>query len=166
MPNRNLVGIMADSHDNKVGVLAATRLFRDRQIGLLLHAGDYIAPFNASWMADIGVRMIGVFGNNDGEKFGLRAQFSDLGDIHRAPHPFVYEGKRFLMLHEPDQVDALAQSDCYDVIVYGHTHKIDVREEETLVINPGETGGWTTDRSTVALLDLTTMGVEIVDLDV
>jgi len=165
MSKSNLVGIMADSHDNKHGVLAATRLFIDRQIGLLLHAGDYIAPFNAKWMADIGVPMVGVFGNNDGEKFGLRAMFSDLGDIHRAPYRFEHQGKRFLMLHEPDEVDALAASGHYDVIVYGHTHEVDVREGSTLVVNPGETGGWTTGRSTVGILDLTSMAVEIVDLD-
>ncbi len=162
----SLIGIMADSHDNKQGVLAAARLFSDRQIQLLLHAGDYIAPFNAGWMADIGVPMIGVFGNNDGEKFGLKAKFEPLGPIHRAPYPFEYSGKRFLMLHEPDEVDALAASGYYDVIIYGHTHEVDVREGDTLVINPGETGGWTTGRSTVAILDLDKMSVEIVDLDV
>jgi len=166
MTHSNLIGIMADSHDNKHGVLAATRLFRDRQIGLLLHAGDYIAPFNAGWMADIGVPMIGVFGNNDGEKFGLQAKFSELGSIHRAPHPFTYEGKRFLLLHEPDAVDALADSGHYDVIIYGHTHQVDIRADKTLVINPGETGGWTTGRSTVVVLDLNDMNTELVDLDV
>ncbi|MEE2753948.1 MAG: metallophosphoesterase [Candidatus Latescibacterota bacterium] len=166
MKKNGLIGIMADSHDNKFGVLAAMRLFRDRQIQLLIHAGDYIAPFNAGWMADIGVPMIGVFGNNDGEILGLKAKFAHLGSIHRAPYPFEYKGKRFLMLHEPDAVDALTASGHYDVIIYGHTHEVDVREGKTLVINPGETGGWTTGRSTVALLDLDDMIVEIVDLSV
>ena len=162
--NPSLVGVMADSHDNKNAVLAAVRLFNDRQIGLLLHAGDYIAPFNAGWMADLNAPMVGVFGNNDGEKFGLRAMFEKLGPIHRAPYRFEHQNKQFLMLHEPDEVDALAASGAYDVIIYGHTHNVEVREGETLVINPGETGGWTTDRSTVAFLDLSTMTVEIVDL--
>jgi putative phosphoesterase len=162
--NNHLVGIMADSHDNKNAVLAAVRLFNDRQIGLLLHAGDYIAPFNAGWMTDLQAPMIGVFGNNDGEKFGLRAMFEERGPIHRAPHRFEHTGKCFLLLHEPDEVDALAKSGVYDVIVYGHTHNVDIREGETLVVNPGETGGWTTGRSTVALLDTNTMSIEIVDL--
>ena len=153
--NPSLVGVMADSHDNKNAVLAAVRLFNDRQIGLLLHAGDYIAPFNAGWMADLNAPMVGVFGNNDGE---------NLGPIHRAPYRFEHQNKQFLMLHEPDEVDALAASGAYDVIIYGHTHNVVVREGETLVINPGETGGWTPDRSTVAFLDLSTMTVEIVDL--
>jgi putative phosphoesterase len=69
-----------------------------------------------------------------------------------------------LMLHEPDEVDALAQSGVYDVIFYGHTHQIDIRKGETLVINPGEACGWTTGRETVGILDLDAMDVEIVDL--
>ena len=70
------------------------------------------------------------------------------------------------MLHEPDAIDALADSGHYDVIIYGHTHEIDVRHGKTVVINPGETGGWTTGRSTVALLDLNNMDVEIVELSI
>ena len=34
----------------------------------------------------------------------------------------------------------------------------------TLVVNPGEAGGWTTGRETVGILDLHAMAVEIVDL--
>lgn len=44
------------------------------------------------------------------------------------------------------------------------THEIDVREGETLVVNPGEAGGWVTGRSTVGVLDIECMEVEIVDL--
>ena len=165
LENQDLVGLIADTHDNKAAVEKAVHLFNDRQIGLVLHAGDYIAPFNAGWMSPLRVQMIGVFGNNDGEKFGLSRNFADQGEIHRAPHAFEVRQRRFLLLHEPDEVDALAASGHYDVIVYGHTHEIDVREGETLVINPGEAGGWTTGRSTVGLLDLARMSVEIVDLE-
>ena len=70
------------------------------------------------------------------------------------------------MLHESDAVDALADSGHYDVIIYGHTHQVDIRADKTLVINPGETGGWTTGRSTVVVLDLNDMNTELVDLDV
>ena len=164
MGKAHLVGLITDTHDNKHAIEKAVALFQARDVGLVLHGGDYIAPFNARWMAELGVRFIGVFGNNDGEKFGLRAQFEALGPIHRAPYAFEYEGKRILMLHEPDEVDALAASGAYDVIFYGHTHEIDLRTGATLVVNPGEACGWTTSRETVGLLDLTAMAVEIVDL--
>jgi predicted phosphodiesterase len=53
----------------------------------------------------------------------------------------------------------------YDLIIYGHTHKPDIRRERrTLAINPGETGGWLTGKSTVALFDPATREAEIIRL--
>ena len=39
-----------------------------------------------------------------------------------------------------------------------------VQNGPTLIVNPGEAGGWTTDRATVGLLDLGTMEVEVLEL--
>jgi hypothetical protein len=51
-------------------------------------------------------------------------------------------------------------------VVYGHTHKADVRKvKDTIVINPGEVGTWLYGKSTVALLDLEKMEAEIVQLN-
>jgi predicted phosphodiesterase len=48
------------------------------------------------------------------------------------------------------------------VIVYGHTHRLDIhRQGKTLIINPGETGGWVTGKATVATLDPENLDVEI-----
>ena len=165
MNTSQLVGIITDTHDNKVSVEKAVALFNDLEVGLVVHGGDYIAPFNAKWMAGLKMPFLGVFGNNDGERFGLRSQFEHLGPIHRAPHSFEHLGKRLLVLHEPDEVEALAVSGRYDVIIYGHTHQIDQRNENTLIVNPGEAGGWVTGRSTVGILNLEVMQVEIVDLE-
>ena len=57
--------------------------------------------------------------------------------------------------------EPIAKSGEYDVVIYGHTHEIDVRKEGTLIVNPGETGGWTTGRSTVAIVDLDSLEAEI-----
>jgi len=164
MANKNLVGLVADTHDNKAAVKAAVTLFNDRDVGLVLHAGDYIAPFNARWMQAMEAPMIGVFGNNDGERFGLRAMFEPIGPIHRAPYVVDHEDRRILLMHEPDEIEALAASGAYDVMVYGHTHEIDLQVGRTLVVNPGEAGGWLSDRCTAGLLDLKALEVEMVDL--
>ena len=164
MAHAHLVGLIADTHDNRASVEKSVALFNEKEVGLVIHAGDFIAPFNARWMAGLNAPMVAVFGNNDGERFGLRAQFESLGPIHRAPPAFDREGRRLLVMHEPDEVDALAESGAYDVIVYGHTHEIDVRRGETLVVNPGEAGGWVTGRCTVGLLDLQRLQVEILDV--
>jgi predicted phosphodiesterase len=61
-------------------------------------------------------------------------------------------------------MDALVAGGAVDVIIYGHTHEIDVKNGRTLIINPGEGGGWLSGRATAAVLDLATMQVEIEDI--
>jgi len=69
------------------------------------------------------------------------------------------------MFHKDDVISDLAKSQCYNVIIYGHTHKIDLyKEGKTTVINPGECGGWLTERSTIAILELTDLNVQIINL--
>jgi hypothetical protein len=49
--------------------------------------------------------------------------------------------------------------------VFGHTHKAEVkREGERLFVNPGECGGWLYKRSTVAILDLSELKVDFIEL--
>ncbi|MBW6469704.1 MAG: metallophosphoesterase family protein, partial [Methanosarcinaceae archaeon] len=53
----------------------------------------------------------------------------------------------------------------FDVIVRGHTHDAGIEDiKDTPVINPGETSGVLTGKRTVALLDVATLDVEIVEL--
>ncbi|MCJ7643470.1 MAG: metallophosphoesterase family protein, partial [Candidatus Aminicenantes bacterium] len=48
---------------------------------------------------------------------------------------------------------ALFPDQTYDVLVFGHTHKAEVRREGgVVVVNPGEAGGWLHGRSTAAFL--------------
>ena len=52
-----------------------------------------------------------------------------------------------------------------DVLVHGHDHKAKIEKVgKTLVINPGEVGGWLYGKSTLAILDTTTMKAEIIPL--
>jgi len=69
------------------------------------------------------------------------------------------------MLHKEKLIDALAESQKYEVIIYGHTHRIDLRKiGKTIIINPGECGGWLSGKSTIALLDLTNLKAKLIDL--
>ena len=58
-----------------------------------------------------------------------------------------------------------AASGNYDIIIFGHTHKpVSQREGNTLLLNPGETGGWLTGKSTAALLDPEKLEAQIIAL--
>lgn len=160
----SLVGIMADSHDNRTAVQKAVELFNSRRVGLVIHAGDMISPFTVLDFQKLACPMELVFGNNDGERVGLAAAFRDRGTLAPGPRQFSYGGRRFLLMHENGCLEAVAAAAAVDIIVYGHTHDIDVRQGPPLIINPGEAGGWVHGRATVAILALDSLQVAIVDL--
>ncbi|MEM1767624.1 MAG: YfcE family phosphodiesterase, partial [Candidatus Bathyarchaeia archaeon] len=63
-----LIGLMSDTHDNLPMVEKAVSLLNDRKVELVLHAGDYVAPFVIPKLRELKAKVIGVFGNNDGDK--------------------------------------------------------------------------------------------------
>jgi hypothetical protein len=166
MTKEHMVGIMSDTHDHRDGIRRAVSTFNEAGCALVVHAGDIIAPFTVREFGRLEGRFIGVYGNNDGERRGLEEQFARIGSLHRPPHEFVHFGRRFVLMHAPASLDRFLTRDDVDVIVYGHTHAIDMRPGRPLVINPGECCSWLSGRSTVVLLDLSTMQPEVIDLDI
>ena len=160
----NIVGIISDSHDDREKIHKAVSIFNDATCSLVIHAGDFVAPFTIREFDKLTSKFIGVFGNNDGEIKGLTAQFSKIGSLHKPPYEFEHYGKRFMVMHEPVYLDRNKGRDDLDVIIYGHLHEIDIRPGKPLIINPGESCSWLTGRPTVVLLDLNTMSTELIDL--
>jgi len=161
---KNLVGIISDTHDNRNTIATAVALFNRAETGLVIHAGDFISPFTVLDFQKLTCPMEMVFGNNDGERIGLHNAFQKCGTLLPGPRAFTYNGKKFLIMHEHACLEEVIRSSAVDIIVYGHTHDIDIRKGPPLVINPGEAGGWLRGKATAAVLDLDTMEVEILDL--
>jgi putative phosphoesterase len=160
-----MIGIMSDSHDNLGAVKRAAALFHDAGCGIIIHAGDFVAPFSGKELKNAGVPIKAVFGNCDGEKKGLVAAIKPLGEIRKPPLIFNYNGINILVTHSDAPVKDLAAQQKYDVLIFGHTHVPEIKKDgNTLIINPGETGGWLTGKSTVALFDPKTRRGEIIVL--
>jgi putative phosphoesterase len=160
-----VIGIMSDSHDNCDAVRRAVRFFKDKKCELVIHAGDFVAPFAARELEHILCPVKAVFGNCDGEKRGLEETIQPFGEIKNAPLVFSHQDRTILITHIHVSVDKYAASRKYEIIVFGHTHKPEIREAHgTLLINPGETGGWLSGKSSVGLMDLSTWEAEIVFL--
>lgn len=155
------IGIVSDTHDNMRQIARAVEFFNRENVDLVLHAGDFVSPFAVGGFESLKMGLIGVFGNNDGDKILLLNRLGDSGELHEDYHEMELEGKKVVMMHQPKFLEALVASGKYDLIIYGHTHKIDVRECPSLVVNPGECCGWITGNSTVAVVDLDTMKVDI-----
>ncbi|MCK5145699.1 metallophosphoesterase [bacterium] len=146
------IGILSDSHDNMAALIKAVGFFNDAGVDLVIHAGDLISPFTAVALKKLHSDFIAIYGNNDGEKAGLYQALN--GNIHRSPHLHTFHNKKIMIMHEPDHLDILADSGAYDTIIYGHTHVADIRYGKTLIINPGECGGWVTGKRSIALWNL------------
>lgn len=162
------MGILADSHDNVPMVRKAVEIFTAQGVEKVLHAGDFIAPFAVAPLAELSCPVVAVLGNNDGERLGLERKFASFGgELHPHLAETTLHERRIAAVHYPELAKPLAASGEYDLVVYGHTHEIDLRLGEgrdALLLNPGEAGGWLTGRATVAVVDLESMQVEIVEL--
>lgn len=159
------IGLMADSHEHMEKIKEAVKIFNQEGVEMVLHAGDIISPITCQYFKDLKSKLIAVFGNNDGEKDFLRSQFTAIGaEIHQPPHELTIAGKKVLIYHIPDFLDILAESGYYDLILYGHTHKIDLKSGKTIVVNPGECSGWLSGRATIGILETEDMSVRIIEL--
>jgi len=151
------IGIISDSHDCLPRITNAIDRLNCEPIELVLHAGDYSAPFVPRHYKPLKCHMVGVFGNNDAEKIKLGERFAEIGHEIRGRFAEVRaDNLRLAMIHgdENELLRSLISSGAYDVVVYGHTHEAKVTEEgHTLVINPGEICGYLTGKSTYAILN-------------
>lgn len=162
-----LVGLISDTHDNVKAIDKAVDLFNRRGVGLVVHAGDWCAPFSLMRFKGLRCSLVGVFGNVDGERDMLRKRAEELGFRLSPFEEFKADGLRGAVIHGVDErlVRALALSNLYGVVIRGHLHKPTVEEVgECLVVNPGEACGYLTGRMTVAVLDTETLRIETVDL--
>lgn len=145
---------MSDSHDNLDAIRKAVKAFNEADVDLVIHAGDMISPFTVREIKNLNAKFKAVFGNNDGERDGLRHFFEGIC-YHDDFQELELNGKRTAVIHgtNEDVVDALVKSGTYDIVIRGHTHKLEIREGKCMMINPGETCGYLSGKQTVVLLD-------------
>lgn len=141
--------------------------FNHEGVSAVLHCGDFVAPFAILPFEQLSCKQFyAVFGNNDGEKEGLKSVAAEREwEIEEQPKLMEFSDCKIAMGHEPYNIDRLlGDADC-DVILHGHTHRKRAdRQNGRLIINPGEGGGWTTGRATVAVLDVESLEVKFHNL--
>ena len=158
-----MIGIIADTHDNIDAIRKSVEFFNSMDVSLVLHAGDLISPFTVREFEKLDAKFLGVFGNNDGERNGLNEKFSKIGVKLEDFITLEYKGKQICVYHGTYKsiVNALLKSRHYDIVIKGHTHKVEIEKcENTLLINPGEACGYLTGKRTVATLDVKKMDVQ------
>ena len=157
------LGILSDTHDRMPFIEQAVKVFNEREMDLVIHVGDYCAPFSLEPLKGLKMDWIGVFGNNDGEIQGLLKASN--GRIKDGNLILEREGKRILVDHVNPLRSFLTSSGGFDLILYGHTHTIEVYESNgCLCVNPGEVCGYLTQKHTVVCLDLHHLNPEDVEV--
>ncbi len=160
-----MIGIMSDSHDNIDAIRRAVKIFNKGDLELVIHAGDLISPFTALEFQKLDPELVAIYGNNDGERAGLKNAYKEICILDDFKEISV-EGWKFSIIHGTNSsiVDSLARSGKYDVVVRGHTHKLEILNGKTMVINPGEVCGYVTSEKTVVLLDTDDLSFEVIYL--
>lgn len=152
---------MSDTHDRLPMIDSALALFQQRGVAAVIHAGDLIAPFAARRLLAFDGPLHITYGNNDGERKGLKEVLPQIVD---GPLWVKLGGRDILVHHFIDWCDPVDVQRA-DIVITGHTHEVVNRfDGDKLLLNPGECCGWVHERCTVALLDTDGVSAEICEL--
>ena len=159
------IGIFADAHDHIDNVRHAVTEFNRAECELVLFAGDLVSPMVVPPLRKLRCPFIGCFGDNDGNKTGIRGGMKIVGTMGEPPFGVVaVDGTRILLAHVPEAVREMAEG--FQVVISAHTHRPRIFTDDSgrLFINPGETSGWTFRQPSVVLLETEPLHAEILRL--
>ena len=157
------IGIFADTHDHLDNIRLAVAAFNRRKCDLVVFAGDLVSTFAIPPLRKLNCPMIYSFGDNEGNKVGIRGGMQIIVEVAEPPFCFqAGDGTRILVTHQRELIRAPV--DGVDVIVYAHTHKPRIHRDDggRLWVNPGETSGWTYGKPSIAILETEPMSAEVI----
>lgn len=159
-------GILSDTHDCRESAERALGMFLAEGVGVILHLGDVCAGFTLAAFRGCGVPLVGVFGNNDGDRRGI--EIASGGAFFSGPHKADLDGRRVVMSHTFDDLQPnISERGLFDLVLFGHTHRpLTMKVGRVLVVNPGESCGYLTGRPTCAVVDLESLEARILDIPV
>lgn len=161
------IGIISDTHDCIGNIEKSVKIFKHNEISFVLHAGDYTNPDAVRSFQS--VKLIGVLGNNDIDIDGLADAFNEIGGDLKGELYEFNEGKiKFALYHgtSSKQKESLIQSSKYDVVICGHTHRLQkLNMGKTMVINPGTAKGWLFGyKATLAIFETQNKQLEFINI--
>ena len=124
--------IISDTHDNLQ--IVDKILEHAKNVDEVIHCGDYISPFTIKRLLGIEKPIIGVWGNNDGDKLTILKIISGSKFTIEYPPREIEIGKfNCLIMHgwgPPKKtkkiVQSIAKGGDWKIVIYGHTHLPDI----------------------------------------
>lgn len=167
------IGVLSDTHDQVENILKAVKLLNDEGVELVIHCGDWVAPFTLFFYKGLQAPIKGVFGNNDGDRFLHPVRAKDYGiDIEYEERvlSLVLDGRKIFVYHGDygEVTDALVTCGKYDAVFHGHTHRrVNELVGKTLSLNPGTLMAVTDDETkgaSFAIYDTATNTARFIEL--
>lgn len=141
-----LIAVMSDSHDHIWNLRKALGLCKAEKAGMIIHCGDFVAPFMLKELETAGIPVHGVFGNNDGDQHTLtRLALTELS--HITLHAVIgrvetEKGQGIAFTHQADVAHGLAAGGAFAMVCFGHSHEYGFQKTgSTILLNPGEIMG-------------------------
>ena len=161
------IGLISDTHDNIENIEKSMRVFKEQEACTVIHAGDFVSPSTIQAFHE--VKLIGVYGNNDVDKDGIKDAFNLIGGtITGDIYELNVDGSDIVVYHGTQQEvsESMIHSGKYNIVVCGHTHRIQNSiVGKTSVINPGTANGWFFGfGATLAILDTQSRCAEFIRL--
>ncbi len=140
------IAIISDTHDNVANLKKAVDLIKKEKIKLIIHCGDIFHPQTLKeGLNNFQGKIYIIFSRAD-------ADFSEIPEnsFKELPKSKVWEefgeikidGKKIAFCHFPEIARDLANSQKYDLVFYGHTHKPwEEKIGKTELVNPGNLAG-------------------------
>jgi hypothetical protein len=139
------IAVISDSHDHVWNLRQALEIIKSESCAMIIHCGDFVAPFMFKELMLAKIPVHCVFGNNDGDKYLLtRFALESKGLIMLYPMigHVTAENLKIAFTHEWPVAEGLAATGQYDLVCFGHSHQhVHQKIGRSLVVNPGEIMG-------------------------
>lgn len=136
------LAVMSDTHDQIKNIRRAVAEIRAAGCWMIIHCGDFVAPFMLKELEAAGLPVHGVFGNNDGDQYLLTKHSLTLYrniTLHGFFGRVDADGRGVAFIHDGVIADDIAAGGRFDLVCYGHYHVyLHKKIGDTLVVNPGE----------------------------
>ena len=166
-----IFGVLSDIHDNLPQLEAALNRFSTEKAEALVFCGDFCSPFAAKMLAEFGLPVHAVFGNNDGDRFHIQKMCSEfknitfygeyIGDLNSQ---LQLGGLKIGVSHYPFYAKTMIKTGWYDCVFYGHSHHPEKQKfGNALLLNPGEIAG-VFGKSSIGIVDAISRSSAIIEL--
>jgi uncharacterized protein len=137
--------VMSDSHDHIWNLRKALGIIKSEKCDMIIHCGDFVAPFVFKELLQAGIPVHCVFGNNDGDRYLLtQLALESKGMIILSPMIGYVDAEnlKIAFTHEWPVAEGLAATGKFDLVCFGHSHQHSQQNiGKALMINPGEIMG-------------------------